>query len=228
MSLLMNKIRGLKRRVVSNKQISERPKPEDYSTLDNPLEVPRQKESYYFALNNLVGKGDSVLDVGCGLGYGINIMSILADSVSGADVDSRSIEHCEKELRGRNPKLKDLVLYDGYNLPFKDNSFDVITSIDVIEHVDDYDRFIKEMLRVARKSVILATPNRLPEYTNPDGTPMNYWHLREWKWKELDKILRKHTDNVAWHFINGSPDGPYNITDKPKPSSLVLLPVIRP
>jgi len=52
------------------------------------------------------------------------------------------------------------ILADGRELPLKDNSFDVVTSIDVIEHVPQKDRkkFIGELLRIARKRVIISAP----------------------------------------------------------------------
>ncbi|MCJ7804813.1 class I SAM-dependent methyltransferase, partial [Patescibacteria group bacterium] len=52
------------------------------------------------------------------------------------------------------------ILTDGRELPLKDNSFDVATSIDVLEHVPQKDRkiFIGELLRVAKKKVILSVP----------------------------------------------------------------------
>ena len=93
-------------------------------------------------------------------------------------------------------------MFDGYNLPFPDDTFDVVTCVDVIEHVEDYDRLIKEMLRVSKKGVFLSTPNRRPEYTNRDGSPKNYWHLREWSFEELEMILSKF-GRTEWIFING-------------------------
>jgi hypothetical protein len=52
------------------------------------------------------------------------------------------------------------ILADGRSLPFADNSFEIVTSIDVIEHIPQKDRqkFVKELLRVAGEKVILSSP----------------------------------------------------------------------
>jgi len=200
--------------------------PKDYSTTDEPMEVPCQKVVYYYALNNLIKPSDSVLDVGLGLGYGMAILSVNASTVEGVDVDKKAVAYASKEYLGNNPKIKKVSAYDGYNLPYADNSFDVVTCVDVLEHVEDYDRFIKELLRVSKKFVVFGTPNQRPEYTNPDGTPKNHWHLREWKHVELDKIITAHTKKVDWNFINGPFDGPFKISKAPTKDTLVLMPVL--
>jgi 2-polyprenyl-3-methyl-5-hydroxy-6-metoxy-1,4-benzoquinol methylase len=201
--------------------------PADYSTTDGPMEVPCQKESYFYALNNYVKEGDRVLDVGMGVGYGMNLLSIKAKEVHAVDVDKKAVDYCTKANIGKNPKVKKLTLYDGYNLPYKDSYFDVVTNIDVIEHVEDYDRFMDELLRVAKRAVVIATPNRRPEYTNPDGTPTNYWHLREWSYKEFDKIAKSHTKKVEWAFLDGPWEGPFKTTKKVSKDTLVLLPTLK-
>ena len=90
----------------------------------------------------------------------------------------------------------------GIKLRFSGDHFDVVTCVDVLEHVEDYHRFLDELLRVSNKGVFISTPNRRPEYTNPDGTPKNYWHLREWTFGELDAILQQH-GKTEWIFLNG-------------------------
>ena len=44
-------------------------------------------------------------------------------------------------------------------LPFEDNSFDIVTALDVIEHLNNPHGALKELIRVARKSVIVSLPN---------------------------------------------------------------------
>lgn len=211
----------IKRKISNNK-----PDPKLYSTTDNPQEVPCQKEAYYLALNKYIKEGDVVLDVGMGIGYGIGILSILAKEVYGIDVDSKAVEYVKKEFVGKNPKVSKILKYNGYDIPFEDNKFDVVTCIDVIEHVEDYDRLIDEMLRVSKRIVFIQTPNRRPEYTNPDGTPKNYWHLREWSFEEFDQILKKHVVKVDWNFIDGPYNGPFRISKTISKNTLALTPVI--
>lgn len=200
--------------------------PKDYSSLlGKGSVVPCQIEAYFLALNQYVDEGSSVLDVGFGLGYGLNILAIKAKAVSGVDVDAKAYTYCQDTLVNRNPRLVYLDVYDGYVLPFPDNTFDVVTCVDVIEHVEDYDRFIKEMLRVTKKGVFFSTPNRRPEYTNPDGTPKNYWHLREWSFDEFDVILRKHGE-VEWNVLNGLWEGPFHKSSSIQQDTLTLSPFL--
>lgn len=201
--------------------------PADYSTTDDPMEVPCQKVAYYYALNNLIKSGAKVLDVGSGLGYGMAILSVKASEVNGIDVDMKAVKYARKEYIGNNPKIQNVQKYDGYKMPFADNSFDVITCIDVLEHVEDYHRFLDELLRISKGYVLISTPNQRPEYTRPDGKPKNVWHLREWKPAELDKIIKKHKTSVEWHYIDGPFEGPFKLRKKPSKDTLVLMPILK-
>ncbi|MCQ8894111.1 MAG: class I SAM-dependent methyltransferase [Methanolinea sp.] len=154
-----------------------------------------------------------------------NILAIKAKTVNGVDIDKKVLNYCIQTLKGRNPKLSYLNVYDGYNLPFKNESFDIITCVDVLEHVENYEILIKEMLRVSKKGVFISTPNRRPEYTNQDGSPKNYWHLREWNYNELNEIL-KHFGKIEWNFINGQYEGPFTISSTVLHDTLALAPFI--
>ncbi|MFW9877877.1 MAG: methyltransferase domain-containing protein [Candidatus Thorarchaeota archaeon] len=223
LSFPLSKFNRIKQKIFDHK-----PHPSKYTTTDEPTEVPCQKEAYLFVLNNFVKEKDKVLDVGCGIGYGINILSTKAAEVYGVDVDKKAINYCQNNIFGKSSRLKELKHYDGYHLPFKDKEFDIVTCIDVIEHVKDYDTFIDELLRVAKDFVMFSTPRRQPKYTNPDGTPKNYWHFREWSFEELDNILKQHKTTVDWYFLNGLWDGPFTITEDLQENTLALLPALKP
>ena len=194
--------------------------------MDDPVEVPLQKEAYFLALNRFVREGDAVLDVGCGIGYGLNLLAVRAGSVTGIDIDAKAVEHCRRHVLGKNPKVADVTIYDGSTLPYADESFDVVTTIDVIEHVPEYDAFVAELLRVARRAVLISTPNRRPEFTNDDGTPRNHWHLREWSREELAAILARHPARVEWFHVNGTWEGPHTISTDLRPDAQTLTPAL--
>ncbi len=204
----------------------EKPDPSEYSAMVGKGSfVPCQIEAYFLVLNKYIDEGMAVLDVGFGLGYGLNILAIKAKDVSGIDVDERVYDYCQATLAGRNPRLRCLELYDGYSIAFPDGDIDVVTCVDVLEHVEDYDRLIDEMLRVSRKGVFLSTPSRRSEFTNRDGTPKNYWHLREWSFEELNEILSHH-GTVEWNFLNGPFDGPFTTSRVPIENTLTLSPFV--
>lgn len=216
---------GIINRLISRKPVDTNPK--DYTTVDTSGQyVPCQAEAYFLCLNNYVKENDKVLDIGFGLGYGLTILSIKAKEVHGVDVDQKAVDHIKTHCWGKNPKIKRVQLYDGYRLPYTDNYFDIITCVDVLEHVEDYDKLVKELLRVSKRGVFFSTPNRRPEYTNSDGTPKNYWHLREWSKSELNTILKKH-GNVSWNVLNGPFSGPFSISKKATDSTLTLSPFIQ-
>jgi len=202
-------------------------KPDYYSAIDTPnTYVPVQREAYFLVLNKYIDTGDFVLDVGFGQGYGMNIMSIKAGVVYGAEVDQKAYEYCSAYISGKNPKVEKLTVYDGITLPFEDKTFDIVTSCDVIEHVEDYRGFLRELLRVTKKGVFISTPNRRPEYTKDDGTPKNYWHLREWSYDECNEIIAPFGE-IDWNCINGPFDGPFSITEQVSDTTMALSPFIR-
>lgn len=226
-SLSNRVLRKVYRKLVESKTRSGKSvNPKNYTSLlgVNSI-VPCQNEAYFLALNCYVEEQDVTLDVGFGLGYGLNIMAIKAREVNGVDVDQKAYEYCQGTVVNRNPRIKTLQVYNGYDLDFPDNYFDVVTCVDVIEHVEDYHKLINEMLRVSKKGVFLSTPNKRPEYTNPDGTPKNIWHLREWTFDEFDAIIRKHGE-VEWNFLNGPWEGPFLTSHKLQSDSLTLSPFI--
>ena len=201
--------------------------PRLYSTLDCKVQkVPVQVAAYSLVKDDYIRQGDRVLDVGFGLGYGLQIMAERAGDLTGIEVDRRAVVKGQ-DLLLENPKILELRHYDGYVIPYKDNNFDVVTCIDVIEHVPDYKNLINEMLRVSKRSVFISTPNRRPENTRPDGRPKNRWHLREWSYEEFNAVLGKISGiRVEWNFINGDWDGPFEIGSCLSEDTMTLSPIL--
>ncbi len=128
-----------------------------------------------------------VLDVGCGVGYGsYELTKLGASFVNAVDIDKASIRYATKNYS--NPKIR-FEQSDALNLSFTNNSFDVIISMEVIEHVKNVNLFLREILRVLKPNgyCILSTPNRL-QYRA--GTSL--YHEKEFSVPELKKQLSAH------------------------------------
>lgn len=72
---------------------------------------------------------------------------------------------------------------DGRKLPFRDNSFDLVFSSAVIEHVGSLDnqiRFFRECCRVSRGVVFLTTPNRWHPIEFHSVLPLLHWFPKTW------------------------------------------------
>ncbi len=83
-----------------------------------------------------------ILDVGCGTGANLGMLKQFGEA-EGVDVSDDALEFCRK---------KGLKVHKGLaeKLPFADESFDVVTALDVVEHLDDDVSGLKEMHRVLK------------------------------------------------------------------------------
>lgn len=127
---------------------------------------PGQLAWYRFAAQFTRGK--SVLDAGCGLGLGTDILGQTAARVEGQDIDPRL--------------ARDGIQIGGLQtVPSK--SFDLVVSIDVVEHVEDDTDFVRQLGRIARQAVFITTPNwTITRCTWP-------YHLREYTPREFQTLL---------------------------------------
>jgi len=94
----------------------------------------------------------SALEIGCGPGFVMQLLEPLFE-VTGVDIDAGSI-------RSARSKGLDVALANANDLPYDDDSFDLVYCSFLILWLDDPVKAIREMKRVARKSVIcLAEPD---------------------------------------------------------------------
>jgi SAM-dependent methyltransferase len=142
---------------------------------------PEHELSLYLLLGLLDSvKAESLLDVGAGTGRGlIFLMS------HRPDLTVRGIEPID-ELRSvaysKGVPRDWLTVGNGYELPFPDNSFDIVTEMGVLHHVQRPKLLVREMIRVARYGVFLSDTNNLGQggFTGRLFKNFFYW-LGLWK-----------------------------------------------
>jgi SAM-dependent methyltransferase len=85
-----------------------------------------------------------ILDVGCGTGANLEMLSQFGQA-QGVDVSAEALSFCRE--RG----LANVKQGQAEALPYEDDSFDLVTGLDVVEHLDDDLAGLKEMRRVLRR-----------------------------------------------------------------------------
>lgn len=162
-------------------------------------------EKYFLKyLNSFASKlhGKKILDIGCGNGDHTVIFCRNKNKVVGLDITDLRFEEYKKNFK--------FIKSTGHKLPFKNNYFDVVISLDVIEHVKNDNYFVREIYRVLKSDgkILIATPNR-DRLSNIllklMGKPIKYpylignskkfgkmIHVREYLESELYDLFQKH------------------------------------
>jgi SAM-dependent methyltransferase len=146
----------------------------------------RRHEAAYAALGPLCA-GSRVLDAGCGEGYGAAAARQAgATTVIALDYDRWAVEHAARTYR--LPAVQGNLV----DLPVADDAFDLVLSLQTLEHVWNQPRFLAECARVLRPGgrLALTTPNRL---TFPPGNP---FHAREVDVRELRALAESSRFHV--------------------------------
>src|SRR5260370_39392094 len=125
--------------------------------------------------------GRRILDVGCGTGTMLTHLASCGKA-AGVDIDEEAIGFCRE--RG----LQDVRLGEAANLPFADGSFDLVTALDVVEHLDDDVGALVEMKRVLRPDghILVTVPAHRFLWGDQDEVNM---HKRRYTAPELRRRL---------------------------------------
>lgn len=129
------------------------------------------------------GSDLNILDVGCGTGANLEMLSQFGEA-EGVDVSAEALSFCE--ARG----LMTVKQGAAEALPYEDNSFDLVTGLDVVEHLDDDVAGLREMRRVLRRDgrALLFVPAFMFLWGVQDDVSN---HRRRYTLKGLKRVVRE-------------------------------------
>ncbi len=182
---------------------SERIIPDLYrsSEVDRVLTL-KHRFAYEFAKQYLKPSA-TALDYGCGDGYGCAILAQACGEcrVIGTDIDRKAVRAASKKYRHGNLSF----------LPFGEiqntsQKFDLITSFQVIEHVQDVKAYLEFLRGLLTDSgvLVISTPNR--NYRLSEGQPpWNPYHLTEYSYAGFEDRVGEVFENSHFYSLCAEP-----------------------
>lgn len=160
-----------------------------------------EEPEYYKLLGALI-EGKKSVDVGCGYGA----LEMFSPNTVGVDFSDEALK--KAEALG----VKNLVKSKAEELPFEDNEFEVAVSIGTLEHVEDIEKSIKEMVRVSEIQ-ILVVHAALPFPLNIIRKPMmKVFGLKDQPIenpqtiRNIKRILKENNSRViiegVWNYVD--------------------------
>lgn len=148
------------------------------------------QHSLKFVLNKVV------LDIGCGTGYGCNLLAQLARRVTGLDYDASAIAYCKTNYSASNIEF---IHADASSLP-PTNMFDVVISFQVIEHIADINNFMIQIKKRVKPGgiILITTPNSKKGATEVSQNP---FHVNEMNHAEFYAFIGKYFHKFSIYGI---------------------------
>ena len=165
----------------------------------------------FLKASNKINNNTKLLDIGCGRGtlkYFLNTDVVLY----GVDISKKAILEAQKIYA-----KADVVDLNSEKLPYEENAIDIVTALDVIEHVFDPLFFLREIHRVLKPGgqLVLSTPNILQERllkslvhskrfpkTSGDSFPYDGGHIHFFTYQDVFDLMK------AIGFATSEPIGP--------------------
>jgi malonyl-CoA O-methyltransferase len=154
------------------------------------------------AISEVLESGDKIVEIGCGKGRILKRLIEINPDIhcAGVDISSKMLDTLPPEIRGIEGSLE--------LIPCADNSFDIVFSVEAVEHSPGFGKAIKEMVRIAKPGGwVIVIDKQKSHWGRKNCPPWERWP----DLKELKKLLRKDCDRVSAEQIaydtNSASDG---------------------
>lgn len=114
------------------------------------------------------------LEIGCAKGFVVKHLRLLGVEAYGVDISSYAIDKAPRQIKPY------LTVAHAKKIPFKTGDFDLVYSLDVLEHIDAHEisEVISELLRVSKRQFHLITTHELKpgkDKTHVTLRPISWW-----------------------------------------------------
>lgn len=159
---------------------------------ETPLMIARHLSAYRFAKDYLSSR--TVLDIGCGEGYGSFYLADVASQVKALDYSREAIDYAAGKYSKDNLQFLAMNIE---NLSSLSQKFSAICSFQFIEHLANASQFLKDVASLLEDDglFICSTPNKIDASKGQD-TPFNRFHLKEYFYAEFKELLEKYFRTV--------------------------------
>lgn len=138
--------------------------------------------NFYYAVAATLGEHlpnvRTALDAGCGVGLVVEAWTAMGIDAYGFDVAPAAVSQALPHVRDR------LIVCNTSKekLPYPDGKFDLVTTIEVVEHLPEHDAFVSELARVTRPGgwLFVQTPKPNTDAAIHDPTHISVKHKRDW------------------------------------------------
>lgn len=173
--------------------------------------------TYEYAENFV--KNKTVLDFGCGSGYGTEMLSKNALKITGADISKEAVDYAKDTFNSPNLDFKTIS-------ELTDEKFDIITSFQVIEHVPNDIEYVIKLKKLLNPGgyLLISTPDKKHRLFNYIQKPWNIFHLKEYTPKSLETLLKKKFSKVEILKIGSDTDLVLHEITRTKKQKIITLP----
>ncbi len=149
-----------------------------------------------YAFASRYASNANALDIGAGAGYGVAELARGARLITGIDVATEAVTYARAHYPLVNTHF---VQASATALPFADQSFDLATAFEVIEHLSDWRTLLAEVRRVLQHNgvFLVSTPNKLYYAESRTKEGPNPFHTHEFEFAEFRDALAEFFPSVT-------------------------------